>query len=99
MESSLTHKEKKALLDARDDLLNYPLLGSLTLFAVICKQLVFYHRETSLSHSSIHIYQVCEGVDNQQFNAALHLMQGCLKLSSSEDGHRVSHFTLSYNKP
>ena len=101
-ESSLTHKEKESLCNARDDLLNHPSFGpwKIDIDSVceenkVCKSLLqaaslLPSRDIPVSLLSSHLQTVCEGSDDQNFDAALQLMEERSLLSSSEDGQTVT---------
>ena len=101
-ESSLTHWEREALRNARDDLLNRPSIGpwkididSVCIENRHCKPVLqaaslLPSRDIPISLLSSHLQTVCEGTDDQQFNVALQLMEERSLLSPSEDGQTVT---------
>ena len=105
MESSMTHQEKIALQDAREDLLHCPAIGpwKIDIDAVcrdnkVCKPLLqaaslLPSRDIPVSLLKSYLPTVCGVTDDQQFYAALCLMKNvhCWDCQKIE---RVSHCTL-----
>ena len=102
LESSLTHREKEALCDARDELIHRPPVGpwkmdidSVCRLNTVCKPLLqaaslLPSRDIPVSLLHSHLLTVSEVADDQQFDAALCLMEEHSLLSSSEDGQSVT---------
>ena len=98
----MTHKEKESLCNARDDLLNHPSFGPWKIdidFACIenksCRPLLqaaslLPSRDIPVSLLQSYLSTVCEGSDDQNFDAALHLMKEQWLLSHSKDGASIT---------